>query len=135
MAVTVSKLKTGTLTLDAVSYACQATNVRIIPPEQPTGTDDEETLCGDPLAPEQETPWRLAIEAVQDFTDVAGFVNMTWVDEGQWVPFSWKPNATGPTYSGTVRVWPVEVGGVINRRLTTSAEWNLQAKPTRTEQI
>jgi hypothetical protein len=136
MPVKVSKLKTGTLTLDAVSFATQATNVRLVPPDQPKGNDVGEVLSGDPLPPETEDPWTMAIKAIQDFEDVAGFVNFTWVNQGENVAYTWAPmGATGPSFSGIVTVWPVELGGDVNKRLDTDAEWNLTAKPTRTEAV
>lgn len=137
MPVTTSKLKSGTLTIDGVAFATQATNVRIVPPEQPSGDDTSEVLSGDPLPAESsDASWKLAITAVQDFEDVAGFVNFTWVNEGEAVPFTWAPRgATGPSFAGTVTVWPVELGGDVAKRLTSDAEWKLDAKPVRTEPV
>lgn len=134
MAVTTSKLKLGTLTLDGVSFATQATNVRLVPPDKPSGDDVGEVLSGDPLPPESEEKWTMAIEAVQDFTDAAGFVNFTWVNQGEVVAYVWAPQgASGPSFAGSVTVWPVELGGEVNKRLTTEAEWDCSEKPVRTE--
>lgn len=134
MPVKVSKLKSGTLTLDGTAFATQATNVRLAPPDQPKGNDVGEVLSGDPLPPETEDPWTMAITAVQDFEDAAGFVNFTWTNEGELVPYVWAPmGAAGPSFAGTVTVWPVELGGDVNKRLTSDAEWNLGEKPVRTE--
>jgi hypothetical protein len=134
MPVTVSKLKSGTLTLDGIAFATQATNVRIVPPDRPSGDDVGEVLSGDPLPAETEAKWSLVINAVQDFDNTAGFVNFTWTSQGEVVPFTWAPSgATGPTFAGTLTVWPVELGGDVNKRLTTEAEFELEAKPTRTE--
>jgi hypothetical protein len=134
MPVTTSKLKTGTLTLDGVAFATQATNVRLVPPEAPSGDDVGEVLSGDPLPPETENPWVMALVMVQDFEDVAGFVNFTWTNQGEKVPYTWAPmGATGPSFSGTVTVWPVELGGEVKKRLTSEAEWVLDEKPARAE--
>jgi hypothetical protein len=136
MAVVVSKLKAGTLTVGGVSFACQATNVRLVPPEQPGADKAEETLCGDPLPDEGDTGsvWSLRITAVQDFTDADGFSAYTWTHQGEELPYTWAPvGADGPSYAGTVTVWPVEIGGDVNRRLTADAEWRCTDKPTRTE--
>ena len=136
MTVTTSKLKTGTLTLDGVSYATQATNVRLVPPDAPKGDDQGEVLSGDPLPAESEAPWTMALGMIQDFDDPAGFVNMTWTKQGEQVPYVWAPSgATGPSFSGVVNVWPVELGGDVNKRLSSDAEWNLTAKPTRTDPV
>lgn len=133
MPVTTSKLKNGILTINGVAFQTQASNVRLVPPDQPSGDDVGEVLSGDPLPPESEEPWTMAITAIQDFTDVAGFVNTSWVSQGEKVPYSWTPHEGGPTYSGTVTVWPVEVGGDVNKRLTSDAEWTLGEKPVRAE--
>lgn len=129
MTITESRLKSGTLTLDAISFATQATNVRLVPSTDTQG-DALETLSGDTISPDESTTWALAITAVQDFEDSAGFVNFAMENAGLTVPYSWKPKAVGPTYTGTVKVRPVEVGGEVNKRLTTDAEWACQETPT-----
>lgn len=129
MPITDSRLKTGTLTLDALPFATQATNVRLVPKTDEAG-DPVEVLSGDTIESDDETTWALRIVAIQDFDDEAGFVNYALQNAGELVPYAWKPNATGPTYSGTVRVRPVEIGGDVNSRNTTEAEWPCSAKPT-----
>lgn len=129
MPITESRLKSGTLTLDALSFATQASNVRLEPRTDDNG-DTLEVLSGDTITPDDETTWSLVIEAVQDFEDEAGFVNYALQNAGDVVPYSWKPNAVGPTYSGTVRVRPVAIGGEVNARLSTTAEWPCQQAPT-----
>ena len=134
MTITDSRQRNGTLTLDGVDYACQARAVKITPPEQGDDTPDE-VLCGDVLAAEDEKPWKLTITAIQDFEDVDGLINVSWIQQSEKVPFVWAPRgaAGGPSYTGTVTVWPLEVGGDVNKRLESDAEWVLDAKPTRTE--
>lgn len=136
MPVTESKMKNGTLTLGAApgtDFACQASNVKITPEYDEEG-DRLEVLCGDVLDPTETRNDKLTIEAVQDFTDVAGFVNYTWLHDLEWVPFTWAPTgATGPSYSGTVKVKAVEVGGEANKRAMTTAEWRVDGKAIRTE--
>lgn len=132
MPITDSRLKGGTLTLDAVSFASQATNVRLTPATDESG-EPLEVLSGETVTADDETTWALVIDAVQDFDNPAGFVNFSFDNAGQLVPYSWQPNPTGPTYSGTVKVRPVEIGGDVNARLSTSAEWPTTAKPTRVD--
>lgn len=134
---TESKLKSGVLTLDGVDYACQATNVRLVPPgDARGGSDDTEVLNGNVLAPEDtgaNAPrWTLHIRAVQDFTNASGFTMWAFENDGDTVPYSWKPNASGPTFSGQIVVKAVEIGGDVNRRLFTPAEFECTAKPTYT---
>lgn len=129
MPIIESRLKSGTLTLDSVSFEAQASNVRLVPSTDETG-DPLEVLSGDTITAEDETTWTLTIEAVQDFDDTAGFVNFALFNANELVPYSWQPNADAPTYSGTVRVRPVEIGGEVNARLTTAADWPCTAAPT-----
>lgn len=132
---TVSKQKNGVFTIAGEAFACQQTNVRIVPPEQ---SDDaiEEVLDGTALEGEdQAKPWKLAFTSVQDFTNDEGLQVYSWDHEGEVVAFTWAPRGTdGPSYSGLVKVSPLETGGEINRRLNVEAEWILSAKPTRTPQ-
>ena len=131
MPIIESRLKGGTLTLDALPFATQATNVTLSPDTDEVG-DPVEVLSGDTVTPEDETTWSLNIEAIQDFDDPDGFVMFAFDNANELVPYSWKPNATGGTFTGTVRVRPVEIGGDVSVRLSTSAEWPCTAKPTYT---
>jgi hypothetical protein len=99
--------------------------VRITPTHDEDG-DATETLCGDVLPPVKQRSDVLAIAAVQDFTDPAGFQAFTWQNDLAQLPFTWAPSGdTGPTYSGTVEILAVEIGGDVGTRLTTEAEWNI----------
>lgn len=130
MPITESRLKNGTLTIDAVAFATQATNVRLEPSTDEVG-DPIEVLSGDEIAADDETTWALVIEAVQDFDDVDGFVRFALDNAGSSVPFVWRPNSTSTNqFTGTVKVRPVVIGGDINVRLATTAEWPLVGAPT-----
>ena len=125
MPIQEDKLKNGTLTLDGVEFAAQASTVEVEPTHDEDG-DPLETLDGSQLAPDVTRGNTLKITAVQDFTDVAGFVAFTWDNDLATVPFVWKPNVAGPTYSGNVEVRAVKVGGEVNKRITTEAEWTCE---------
>jgi hypothetical protein len=131
--ITESKLKNGTLTLGtspAVPFACQATNVRLVPSANETG-DEVETLCGDKIGAETKTSWTLAGTSIQDFTDADGFVLYCFEHDLEIVAYSWTPNPEGPTWSGTVEIRALEMGGDVNSRLTTDWEWKIKEdKPT-----
>jgi hypothetical protein len=141
MAINESKLKTGLLTLGGtagtppalptggIEFACQATNVRIAPTFNEEG-DSVETLCGDTLAPATTTEWALQGTSIQDFTYPDSFIEYTWENNLTQVPFIWKPNATGPTFSGLVQIRALEVGGDVNVRLTTDFDWPIAGQPT-----
>lgn len=125
------RLRGGVLTIDGVEYASQATEVRLVPDTDEVG-DPLEVLSGAQITADDETSWTLRITAVQDFDNPAGFVAFAMREAGTVVPYSWRPNATGVTYAGTVKVRPVEVGGDVNKRLTTGGSWPCQQAPTPT---
>lgn len=128
--ITESKLKSGTLTLGTspgVSFACQATNVRLVPSANETG-DEVETLCGDKIGAEVKTSWTLAGTSIQDFTDPEGFVLYCFEHDLETVAFSWQPNVDAGTWSGSVEVRAVELGGDVNSRLTTDWEWKVMGE-------
>jgi hypothetical protein len=125
------RLKAGTLTIDGDAFATQATNVRLVPKTDDNG-DTLEVLSGDTINPDDTTSWSLVITTVQDFDDPAGFIAKALSEAGTVVPYVWKPNATGVSFAGTVRIRPVEIGGDVNARLTTDAEWPCQEAPTPT---
>lgn len=121
--ITESKVWNSTLTIDSVSYACQHTNVRLVPSTETDG-DPLPVICGQELPAEETDSYVLAITSIQDFTDPAGFQRMTWDKHGTSVPFVWTPaGPSGPTFSGNVRVRRVEIGGEARRRLTVEVEW------------
>jgi hypothetical protein len=134
MAIVESKLKTGKLTLGVApgtEFACQATNVRIVPSFNEEG-DAVETLCGDTLAPATTTTWNLQGTSIQDFDKPNGFIEYSWTNNLLEVPFTWQPNASSAKFTGTVQVRAVEVGGDVNVRLTTDFDWPISGVPTPT---
>lgn len=129
MAVTDSRNKGGTLTLDATEFAKQMTAVTLTPATEQDG-DDLETLDGSTILAPEDTTWTLDLGGIQDFTDPAGFVEFSRANAGEEVAFSWAPNgATGPSYAGTVKVRPVPIGGEVATRLTTTASWPVVGDP------
>jgi hypothetical protein len=134
MPIQEDKLKGGVLTLDAIDFAAQATSVEVEPTHDEDG-DPIETLDGSTLAADVTRGDSLKITAIQDFTDVAGFVNFTWQNDLATVPFTWTPVAGGPSYSGNVQVRAVKVGGEVNKRITTEAEWTCEGPVIRAEGV
>jgi hypothetical protein len=127
-----SRLKGGTLTLDALPFAKQMTSV-VLTPSTETEGEAVEALSGDRIEADETSSWTLELGAIQDFDDPAGFVEYARSNAGDEVAFSWEPNATGaPTYSGTVKVRPVPIGGTVAERLTTTASWPLVGQPVST---
>ena len=133
MPITESKLKDGSLILGGpagfAKFATQATNIQIEPKSKDEG-DPVETQDGSTLAADKVTEWTLKAKAIQDFTDPAGLIAYSWENDGDQVSYEWKPRgASGPTYSGTVRIAPLATGGDVNKRLSTDVEWALSGKP------
>lgn len=128
-----SRQKGGTLTLDAQPFAKQMTDVTLTPAVRTEG-EALETLSGDTLSPDEVTDWVLDMGAIQDFLDPAGFVAFANANAGDEVAFEWKPNAaaTSPTYTGTVKVRAVAIGGAVNARLSNSTSWPVTGQPTTT---
>lgn len=130
---TVSKLRRGTLTLDATEFATQASNVRLVPDVDEDG-DALEVLDGTILEPDETTTWSLQFVAVQDFDDPAGLQAWALTNAGSVVPFVWSPSdvTTGVSYAGNVKVRALEIGGDVGSRLDVEAEWRCTAPPTPT---
>lgn len=128
-----SRLKGGTLTLDAVAtFAKQMTSV-VLTPSTETDGEPVETLDGSRIEADEKSNWTLELGAIQDFTDPAGFVEWSRANGGDEVPFTWEPNQDGaPSYAGVVKVRPVPIGGNVAERLTTTASWPLVGDPTPT---
>jgi hypothetical protein len=132
MAIIESKLKTGSLMLGGTEFACQATNVRIVPSFNEEG-DAAETLCGDTLAPATTTDWALQGTHIQDWDSAGlGIVEYSWTNNLVTVPFVWKPNATAVQYAGNVQVRALELGGDVNARITSDFDWPITGAPTPT---
>lgn len=134
MAVRESKLKSGKLllgTAPGTEYACQQTNVRVVPEHNEDG-DEQETLCGDVLTAATTTSWSLQGTAIQDWDAPGGlgFIQYSWINDGLTVPFSWQPNAGATTLTGNVTVRALELGGDVNTRITSDFTWPLAGKPT-----
>lgn len=127
-----SRNKGGTLTLDAVAFGKQMTSVSLVPATEEEG-EAVETLTGATIDADEVTTWALELGAIQDFDDPAGFVEFARLNAGELVPFSWVPNADGaPTYSGTVRVRAVTIGGEVAKRLNSDTSWPVIGDPDAT---
>lgn len=128
MPIVISKQQTGSLkfgvapTYTELDVSCQPTAVKIT-----TAAETEEgveTLCGD-LEPDTVTfSSSLEFTAIQDWSSEAGLVAYSHEHKGEVVGFQWMPNgATGPTYTGTVQVYPLDIGGDVAARLTSDGAW------------
>ncbi len=118
-----SRLKGGTLVLDAVPFAKQQTDVALTPSVAEEG-ERVEVLSGAVIEPDEVTSWTLDLSSIQDFNDPQGFVEFSRANAGQIVSFAWLPNQVGaPTYSGMVRVRAVKIGGPVATRNSSDTSW------------
>lgn len=131
MPIVESRLKTGTLTIESLEFNGQATGVSLVPSTAEDG-DRVEVLSGDTILPDEVTTWALQWTGIQDFDDEEGWVNYALENAGEVVAATFVPdsNVTGVSYAMTVKVRPVQIGGDVNVRLTSDAEWPLQTGPT-----
>jgi hypothetical protein len=134
MAIVESRVVTGVLTVDAVSFAGQVTDVQLVPSVAEEG-DPLEVLDGTKIAAEEIVSWALVFTAIQDFNEEDGVVNFALTNSGDTVAFVFTPDhvpdvTNGVTYSGTCKVRPITIGGRVNVRLTTDASWVIVDGPT-----
>lgn len=141
--ITDSRVKDGVLSLGTtpseMDFSCQVTNVRINSSYADDG-DTVETLCGDTLAAGRKLDGRsLAGTFIQDWTAATGssITEYVWDHDLEEMAFTYTPNATGPTITGTVRLEvPGETyGGDVNSRITSDFEWQITGPVTRTPPV
>ena len=123
-----SRLGPGTLTLGTTDFGVQISNVSLVPSHNTT--DGTPTLGVPTPAAEATTTWALKGSAIQDWEDVAGFVEYCRANNNVEVAFAWEPN-TGKTvsYSGLCKVLAVEIGGDVNTQITTDFEFAVTGAP------
>jgi hypothetical protein len=134
--MTDSRQGPGTLTIgtppDGVEVSTQASAVKLTPTVN--SNDGTPTLATPDPAPETDVAWSLNVSAIQDFEDPVGFVNYLMDNALAELPFSWEPlTGAGPTYSGTVQLVPIEVGGDVAVQVVTDVELPLVGLPTRVD--
>src|SRR5215467_712597 len=124
-------LKIGTTAPDMIEVAPQAATVELTPTVN--SSDGTPTLETPEPAPETSVAWHLKISSIQDFEDPAGFVNFLMDHALAELAFEWAPKgATGaPTYSGTVQIVPIGIGGDVGVQVVTDVELPVVGQPTR----
>jgi hypothetical protein len=140
MTVIVSRVKGGKITFTASSgasantasdFSCQFTSAKITPGDTGSDTaDGSYVLCGD-LIPTTAADGgfgdKLDFTVVSDHNVATGLIAFSWAHRGEVVAFSYTPNlnpdeagATAQTFSGTVVMQPLEVGGDVQGDLRIS---------------
>jgi len=111
----------------ALDLTAQVTNLRVVPSVD-VG-DATPTLSGVDLPGERTYTWTLQGTLIQDLTS-QGMFDYTWANPGKSVPFSFVPStAAGRSVTGTVIVDPLELGGDVKKKNTTTLEWGLVGTP------
>ena len=135
MTINESRLSNGTLTLGPTTplldMSCQITNVRITSAYDDDG-DPITTLCGDSKPAGRKLSGRkLEGTFVQDFDDPDGVVKFLWDNDLSVVPFTFMPDETPLTITGSVMLEvPAETyGGDVKTRITSDFSWNIQDEP------
>lgn len=140
MTIVESRVKQGSLTVGGEVFSCQPTAVAIEPSNDTGGAgDDVEVLCGDKLsgASGAALTANLTMTAIQDFTAESGtesLVGYSWAHNSETVDFVWGPTAdVQDQWTGKVTVQALNIGGDVNTRITTDAEWPITelTMPTR----
>lgn len=130
MTIVESRVKQGSLVVGGETFSCQPTSAAIEPSNDTGGGEDTvEVLCGDTLsgASSATLTANLTLTAIQDFTAASGtesLIGYSWAHNGETVDFTWNPTSD-PTdeWSGKVTVRALTVGGEVNTRITSDAEW------------
>lgn len=140
MPLTDARLGPGTLKLGPApgppthEFNTQTSAVRLTPSVD--STDGTPTLEVPDPAPLSEVKWALNVDAIQDFTEAAGFVNYLFDNQLDEQLFEWVPlTADGTSYAGTVQLLPMEIGGDVAVQVVTSVELPLVGSPTRTDGV
>jgi hypothetical protein len=139
MTITESRLNNGTLTLGPVGtgqvdMSCQITNTLINSAYEDDG-NPVTTLCGDQKPAGRKLTGRsLNGTFIQDFDDPDGIIAYLWDNDLTTVAFSFAPDDTDLTITGTVLIEvPQETyGGDTNTRLTSDFSWGIQTEVVRT---
>jgi hypothetical protein len=140
MPTTDSRQGPGKLTIgelaDLIEVAPQASTVKLTPTVN--SNDGTPTLETPEPAPETTIAWSLNVSAIQDFEDPIGFVNFLMDHALAELPFVWEPVSPVAaeevvSYSGTLQVVPMEVGGDVAVQTITDVELPLVGQPVRTD--
>lgn len=130
MALTDSRLGPGTLQISTSDFEDQLTNVRLVPATDEI--DGTPTLGIPEPSPEtQDAKWTLEGTAVQDWGSETGFIEFCRAHHGTSYAFTWVPDsAVDLTYSGTLVVKALEIGGDVAVQTTTDFSFRVIGQPT-----
>lgn len=94
--------------------------------------DDDYVLSGDTIGGEVTFTAKVTGTVNQDLI-VGGFVQKTWDEKGNVVPFKFVPNSdAGATVEGRVILTPLDIGGDVKSRATSEFEFDCEGEPALT---
>lgn len=119
MTINSHKVGPGVLTLGASDLAVQSqlTSCSLVPSEKVKETDPIPVLSGEELegSSSASLTYRLKGQVLQD-GKAAGVVAFSWINSGDEVDFTFKPNNTdSASFEGVVRVVPFTIGGDVSK--------------------
>lgn len=111
-----------------LDISCQVTEIKIS--AEGDSEDPEMTLCGDSVVGNRSYNWTMNITAFQDI-EKDGMIDWSWKYAGTEVPFKFVPDAaTSAAVTGKVVVDPIEIGGTVNQKNKSEAEWAIAGAPS-----
>lgn len=94
--------------------------------------DDDNVLSGDVIGGEVTFTAKVTGTVNQDLVE-GGFVEKTWNEKGNVVPFKYVPNSeAGATVNGRCILTPLDIGGDVKTRATAEFEFDCEGEPTLT---
>jgi len=129
-----SRLGVGTLTIDTVDRSYQIANVRLEP--DISEEDGTPTLAVPEPVPLATITWKLSGTTIQDFdAGIDSFVNYLMDHALEEVAFDFVPDTAtaGLSYTGTVQLRPVTIGGDAGVQITSDFELPVVGDPVRAD--
>lgn len=101
-------------------------------------TSSEDALAmldGSEISGEDTNTWALEVTVTDNF-DFDSLQNFCIANAGKELPFVWVPNNDGgSSYSGTVKIRPIKIGGDVKKKNTNDVSMPLSAAPTVGENV
>lgn len=128
MTINSTKVGPGVLSINALAFSAQCASAELQVTENVDSTDAVPVLSGETLA-QQDTAtysYQLVVTFLQDLGQPAasGIVAFSWANAGQNKAFIYTPNnaasAGSKTWTGTLRVVPLNVGGDVGNQAAQS---------------
>lgn len=128
MTINSTKIGPGVLTINALAFGAQCKEATLIPTENVDSTDKVDVLSGETLAAQDTATYtyQLQVTFLQDLGQPAasGIVAFSWANAGQTKAFVYTPSnaaaAGAKTWSGNLRVMPLNVGGAVGNQAPES---------------